>query len=310
MPHWLFKSALQQAISRLPYRQRINHVFQRFVTKSLELGTGMFERSLEHCRTHLQHLYDQCPEVGEFTVVELGTGWIPTMPVGMYLCGASTVWTMDIDPMLHRRQLRRMMQLLCEYADRDELRKHLPRLRPERWAELRRLAPQLEEESPAEFLGRFNIRVMVRDAQQSGLAGGSVNLFYSTGVLEYIPRPVLQGILKEFRRLCASCAVMSHWISTIDQFSYFDRSITPFNYLRYTSKQWSYFNPPLIWQNRLRICDYRQLFVEAGFQIWKEKSEKGSPADLGSIQLAPEFSRYSQEDLLVLTAWLAASPRD
>jgi len=310
MPHWLIKTAIQHAISVLPYRQQWNRLFQKFGgTNSLELGTGMFERRLEHTRTHLEHFLErQSKPPTSFAALELGTGWFPTMAVGLYLCGASEVWTIDIDPLLKRPQMRRMLALFFEYQARNELQKHLPQLRAERFARLRELAPLVEQESPEAFLERLNIHVMVRDAQKTGLPPNSVDLMFSTGVLEYIPRPVLHGILGEFRRLCTQRAVMSHWISMIDQFSYFDRSITPFNYLRYTSRQWHYLNSPLIWQNRLRISDYRKLLGETGYEITRELNTSGSSEDLQRFPLAPEFQGYSKADLVVLTSWLVARP--
>lgn len=266
----------------------------------------MFEVRLEHCRRHLAALEKSADD--EFTALELGTGWFPTMVIGMYLCGAKQVWGIDIDPLLRRSRVRRVLDLFCEYDDAGQLAKFLPGVRPERMRRLRELVPLLDGESPESFLARMNIHMMVRDARNSGLPDGSVDLFFSTGVLEYIPRAVLRGILDEFRRLATPRAVMSHWISMIDQFSYFDKSITPFNYLKYTAKQWRYLDSPMIPQNRLRISDYRALFNEAGFTITSEEGTPGSAKDLESIKLAPEFSSYSKEDLLVLTAWITAKP--
>src|SRR5205085_3460187 len=131
---------------------------------------------------------------------------------------------------------------------------------------VREAQEKLKQESASQWLERFNIHVMVRDAQETGLPNGTIDLFYSTGVLEYIPPPVLKGILKEFLRLGRKGAVMSHWIGLLDQFSFFDRSITPYNYLKYTDKQWKYLSSPLIRQNRLMIADYRQIFSEAGYE--------------------------------------------
>jgi hypothetical protein len=140
------------------------------------------------------------------------------------------------------------------------------------------------------------------------LPAGAVDLFFSTGVLEYIPRPVLVCIFAEFQRIASSQAATSHYLNLIDQFWYFDRSITPFNFLKYSAKQWGYLNSPLIWQNRLRISDYRELLNEARFQIVKELNTAGSADDLRKIQISSELQHYKQEDLLVLMSWLVAKP--
>jgi len=54
--------------------------------------------------------------------------------------------------------------------------------------------------SPVEA-GTAEIVAETREAQNTGLAANSVDLFTSTGVLEYIPGPVLKEILAECRRV-------------------------------------------------------------------------------------------------------------
>jgi len=310
MPNWLLKSALQRAISFLPQRQKWNELFQKFGSRSLDIGPGQLQTRLEHTRTHLENflgVQNQRNAISDgFTVLELGTGWYPWIAVGLHLCGAGEVWTIDIDPLLRSERVSQLVRLLCEFDDQKKLPTLLPQARRDRIDRLRQWAEFSARETPEQFLKRFNIHVIVADAQKTSLPSGSIDLFCSTGVLEYLPRPVLQGILKEFRRLSSPRAVMSHWISMIDQFSYFDRSITPFNYLKYTGRQWRYLNSPMIWQSRLRINDYRKLFTEAGYQIIKETGISGKPEDLAQIQLAPQFRVYTKEDLLVLTSWLVA----
>ena len=101
-------------------------------------------------------------------------------------------------------------------------------------------------------------------------------------------------------------AVQSHYLNLIDQYSYFDRSITPYNFLKFSEERWKLYNSPITWLNRMRIADYRELFGSLGFDITKEVNSSGAAADLHKIRLAPEFQKYSEADLLVLTSWLTA----
>ncbi len=239
-------------------------------------------------------------------MLELGTGWFPIIPLGLYLCGAKRVWTIDIDPLLRPARIQRVLQYFCDLDRRDELRKLLPRLQAERMERVRSLLPRVGREAPGAFLAQIDIQVIVRDAQHTELHAGSIDLLFSSGVLEYIPRPVLQRILTESRRLASPRAVISHRLNLVDQFSYFDRSITAFNYLRYTARQWRWRNSPLINQNRLRISDYRQLLGEAGFEIVCEESISGAREELARVKLSPEFEHYAKEDLLVVHSFLTA----
>jgi hypothetical protein len=309
MPHWLIKSVLQRTLSILPASHLWNAWFQKYVTHSLDLTPERFDTRLDFSRRHLQHFLELRPQQASgFRVLEIGTGWYPVVPVALYLCGAAQVWTFDIAPLLSRQRVQEVLARIDQYERDGKLQKLLPRRMPERIAELRKLTLNFGHEAPQEFLKRLSIEFRVAGAQNTGLPAHSIDLFVSTGVLEYIPRPVLAEILAECRRLGSAAATQSHYLNLVDQYSYFDRSITPFNFLKFSNRRWSYFNSPLTWQNRLRISDYRALFSEAGYQITHESNSSGSPADLQSIQLAPEFQNYSTADLLVLISWLVAKP--
>lgn len=311
MPHWLIKSAAQRAISWLPGRHRWNELFQKHVTHSIDLTAQRFEARLEYARRHLDNFLELRPHRADrFRVCELGTGWFPVVPISLLLCGAGEVCSYDIAPLLSGSRLRDTFEKFGDYERSGALARFLPRLRPERWKRMREVAATAGQAPPEAVLEQLDIRVRVRDARDTGLPPGTIDLFVSTGVLEYIPVPELKAILAEFKRLGSRDAVQSHYLNLVDQYSYFDPSITPFNFLKFPSRRWKYLNSPLTWLNRLRISDYRQLFAEAGYRVTRENNTSGSAEDLRKIRLAPEFQHYKQEDLLVLISWLTAAPVD
>ena len=87
---------------------------------------------------------------------------------------------------------------------------------------------------------------------------------------------------------------------------HFDRSLTPFNFLRYADPAWRRYDNPIIPQNRLRISDYRRLVRAGGFNITQEVNRRGSAADLSQVPLATHFQKYDREDLLVIYSRLTA----
>jgi len=306
MPHWLIKSAVQRVISGLPASHKFNEFFQNRITRSLELTDSRFEARLEHCRRHFDHLREFRPELQDgFSVVEIGTGWFPVVPVGLFLCGAGPIWTFDISPLLGSERVGNMLRKFNTYAQDGRLRRILPGTQPSRVKVLQELVEHLPA-SPVETLARLNITAQTREAQRTGLPPSSIDLFTSTGVLEYIPGDVLREILVECQRVGRDGAVQSHYLNLVDQFSYFDSSITAFNFLKYSARAWKYLNSPLTWQNRFRISDFRRLFRESGYRVVKETCTRGNRDDLKKVRLAPEFQHYREEDLLVLFAWIAA----
>ena len=229
------------------------------------------------------------------------------MPVALYLSGADAVWTFDIAPLLRRARVERMLRMFAEYDERGELSRWLPDARPERLAKLRSVLGAADADASAEsLLAALNIHAQVRDARQTGLPDHSIDLFVSTSVLEYVPLPALADLLVEFRRVATPGAVMSHFINLLDEFCHFDRSITPFNFLKYSEAQWRWRDSPLLRKNRLRISDYRCAFANAGWPVCEEKNENGSLEALRRIRLAPEFQKYSEADLLVIRSWLTS----
>jgi hypothetical protein len=313
MPSWLLKTAAQRVFSWLPNPHFWNGLLQGGFTKSTSLSRTTFEGKVAECNRHLQAFWSHQGAKSDFTAHELGTGWFPIIPIGLYLCGAREIWTSDIAGFLRPSAVKRVIEYYDFCAEEGLLEKILPGFRADRLKALSNLQPFILSEQPANFLARLNLHVLVGPAQAALVPNGSVNFFLSSGVLEYIPPPALREILLDAHRIAAPGAIMSHRINLADAFSYFDRHITPFNFLRYSQEQWRWLDSPLITQNRLRISDYRALLAGMGFEILEEDSIFGSQEDLARIKLSPQFQRYKREDLLVIHSFFTcralASPQ-
>jgi hypothetical protein len=307
MARWVFKAAVQRGLAMLPLSHVWNELFQTYVTRSLKFTPDNFTRRLAFCRQHLEYLRKFRPAGGAFTAFDLGTGWFPVVPVGLALCGAERTTTCDIRPLLKPHRVRAILQAFVESAERGELVQQLPALVPERVDVVRGVLADPGRKTPAEWLSPLGIEVLVKDAQHTGLAPNAFDLFVSTEVLEYIPAAVLGGIFTEFRRLARPGAVMSHLIDMTDEYWYFDRSITPFNFLRFSPRAWGWINNDLIPLTRLRVTDFRRLVSESGFRLVAEDNVLGQLEDLQKVSLAEPFKKYSTEELLVLRSWMAAT---
>ena len=282
MPSWLLKAAVQGAISPLPGRDRLNHVLQRYITGSVTLTDEVFERKLAQCHRHLESYRTQHGALPRH-VLELGTGWYPIVPIGLIDMGVERVTTFDVNPLCDLARARTALQ---------------------RFGSDLRADPAAAD--AARLLEPLGIRMVVRDVRESGLDQASVDLFVSNNTLEHIPPATLSEIMAEFRRLAAPGAVMDHFIDMSDHYAHFDRSITEFNYLRYSDRRWRLVNNRLQYQNRLRISDYRRTVEEAGFRVVSEEPERGHADDLEQITLAPRFRGYPRDELAILRCWMTA----
>ena len=303
------KAAVQRTIAFLPQPQKWNQLFQEHVTRSTHVDMARFEDHLRLDARHMDRFREFAPSLSPdgFTAFELGTGMHPILPLALYLCGAREVWTYDIDPLLNMSRTQQTFDMLVECHEGGDLGKLLPQARDDRMAHLRSIASGSWDD-PQQMLGQFGIRVVVGDAAESGLPASSVDSILSNSVFQYISSEPLSAILREFRRISTAEAVMSHDVHMWDQYSHIDQSITPFNFLRFSSRVWRVINNPLIPLNRLRVSDYRQLLTSAGFEILEEVVELGDRSDLGRVLLAPEFLGYSENDLLTVAAWFVARP--
>ncbi len=302
MPHWMIKAALQGALSRLPEPQRWNRLFQRYVTKSLDLTDEYFLEKWQQCERHLENFRKHHASAGGFTALELGTGWMPITPVGLALGGARRVYTLDMQSLVRKPQVLAVLRAYQTHLRRGTISMADP-LAMERLSELVARARQL---SVREMLAALGIETLVADARRAPLADQSVDLFLSNNTLEHIPGEVIGDIFREFRRMASSGAIMSHFIDMTDHYTTFDSSISVYNFLQFSERRWSLFNNELQYQNRLRLPDFRELHQKTGWVVEEEDNYAEPPEALHGLELAEEFAHYDEAELRVYASWMVS----
>lgn len=300
---------MQNVVGRLPKSYWWNELLRKHITKGYYPSRETFESKLGCCQQHhANYLSFSSRPHSRFKALELGTGTWPIVPLGLYLCGASEIWTYDIVPLLRWDTLKRTIELFSEYHRTGALERMLTSVQPQRLLHLEELLGKVGNESPSTILERLNIYVRIGDAQGATLPDNSIDLFFSTVVVELIDADKLMGMFRAFNRMASKCAVMSHYIGLGDQYASYDKSITPFNFMKYSRRQWRLLDNPIIPQNRLRLPEYRDLIEHSRWRIVDERNTSGSSGDLDRIRLASDFGKYSTEELLVLYSWLVARP--
>ena len=197
---------------------------------------------------------------------------------------------------------------LRKYIESKEIYKILPDAHKDRVENLKETIRNKNWDTPKDFLNQLKIDARKGDARRTNVEGSSVDLIFSTVVLEHIDRKIIRELYTEFCRIGNKDAIMSHYIGLEDQYCGFDSSITPFNFLRYSDKEWARYNNPMIPLTRLRLTDHRALVEESGFALLHEESILGDPEDLKSVPLADRFKGHPTEDLLARFSWLIATP--
>lgn len=295
---WWLKAAVQGALSQLPQPQRFNRMLQRYVTRSLQLRPQTFARKWERAQQHLQHWGDARDRKAT-VAVELGTGWHPIVPVGLALLGVEQVYTLDINPMISPRTLGEVLRAYAAGLDSGAVAVSGPR------ATLLQSVARAPIVDVDETLARLGVAALVVDARNTGLPAASVDLFVSNNTLEHVPADTIAAVFGEYARISAVDGVMSHFVDMSDHYAGFDRTITVYNFLRFSDAVWRMFNNELQYQNRLRVTDFRRLLDDQCWRIIVEKNTSDHAA-FSRTSLAPKFAAYPPEDCMVYASWLVA----
>ena len=309
MPSWLIKAGIQGTISLLPRSQDINYLFQRYVSKGLVLKDKYFETKLKVAKQHIEHFqeYSQSEKKLPANAIELGTGWLPIVPIALALCGIRQIYSVDISPLTRPNLVRDTLQYFITYIEEGRIHEHLP-IKNMDVDLLKQAQAILDATSIEDALKHLNIITIVTDARYTDFEADSIEYFVSNSTMEHIPPEILNGILQEFYRIGTNKALHSHLIDMSDHYSHFDKSITPYNFLKFEDNVWRLFNNSLQYQNRLRITDYRQIHTETGFEILLEKNSNSRQEQLNQIQLADRFKSYAHEDLIVTSSFIISRP--
>ncbi len=304
MGRWILKAAIQGVISILPDSQRWNRVFQTRVTHSTDLNDERFLAKWSQAERHIADWEGNRGAFAGANVLELGTGWLPIVPVAMVLNGAGRVMSVDKQDVLTHdcvvATLDRIDRLIAAGAIRVRSTGALERLHA-----VLQCAPT---RTARELLLDLGITCILGDARQLGLPAASVDLFVSNNTLEHIPSDILSGILSEFARVASPRAIGSHHVDMADHYAHFDHSLSVYNFLRYSDGIWRLFNNRLQYQNRLRVNDFRALQRDAGWELIAETNTTGPDGELGTIRVAPRFRNIPTADLAVITSWFVAVP--
>jgi SAM-dependent methyltransferase len=283
MSSWIAKAAVQKTISGLPWGwgYSANDFLRRHVSKGAGLSSVVFE---QRCINAARHVEVGLP-LRDQPVLELGTGWYPVVPVALYLCGFSSITSVDLVQHMDAEGLRDVALRFVDLEDRQALQAVLPHCVPDRIDQLRRLVKASQPLMPADV----GLTLMTGDASRLPISDRHTGFIVSNSVMEHIYPDVLSPILAEFRRLLRTDGCMSHVIDLSDHFAHLDVRITPYNFLRFTDRWWRAIDNSIQPQNRLRVDDYRNLFAETGWVSASETTNPGDESALHQIKLADRF---------------------
>jgi SAM-dependent methyltransferase len=288
--NWLINAGIQQVLSVLPAGEQLNYLFQKRVTRNLPVSDATLTEKivLASRRLELFRQWNATP-LANVSILEFGAGWDMIGPLTMCSLGVGKQTLIDITSHLRFELINNAIGRLPS-ALRSELG----------GAELRPLE-QTAITSRDQLARAYSIAYDApRDAAHTGFASDSFELISTNSTLEHIPPDALPAIMAESFRILKPGGVICHFVDMKDHYSYFDGSLSKYNFLRYAPARWKLVNPSLHYQNRLRLPEYRVLVRGAGFEILYEEIDHPTPEELASLRAMPlhsDFRRYEESDL-------------
>lgn len=299
MKKWVLKAIVQKGISFLPYKNKLNYFFQKYLTKGVALTDKLFEDRLIHASNHINHYIKYTNGLNDFTTLELGTGWYPVVPIAMYLCGANKINSVDIVKLTSVKKTKETIEKFLQWQQQNKLAYYLPNLHIDRLHVLNTILNIEDAVTFEKNWSRIGFNFTIEDAVQLTFGNHYIDLIHSNNTLEHIYPDLLTPIFKEFHRCLAKQGIMSHFIDMSDHFAHLDKSITIYNYLQYSEQKWNFIDNSIQPQNRWRINDYKKLYATTNFTILEEINRDGNIAEVENLIIQPPFNQYSSKDIAI-----------
>ena len=274
------KCFLQNIFSVLPRGEILNYFFQRYGTRALPVSNDSFLDKVELSYNHyLKFLKFNSLEENSQKYYEFGAGWDLIIPVSMGFLGFE-VTCIDIRRLIFKQLISDTLLKFKSNMD------HLPFT-----------IDQLDikdNQSPLDFLkNRLNFNYIAPlDARNTKFNSDYFDFVTSTVTFEHIPEQDLYLILIETYRILKPGGILLLKIDYRDHWAYFDKSISFYNFLTYSEKEWVKFNPSIHYQNRLRHKDYLDIISNTNFKIMEDDPELPTQEDLEILEKLKLNSRF------------------
>lgn len=295
---WKLRALALHALDRLPGGQWVYQLLQQHLGE-FRRGEFLELRLRKQCE-----LARVCLENGGrlegARIVEVGTGWVPLVPLGFWICGAARITTFDLNPYLHEKLFAGALRFLGAHQER--LTPLWQGLAPTAQVRERLALAASCAGRPRELLALAGIDYRApADAAATGLPDASVDLHYSANVLEHVPPEAIVAILGEARRLLAPGGLAVHHADPSDHFAHTDPAISRIHFLRFEDRAWArWSHNRYAYLNRLHDSDYRCLFTVSGLDLLDCRSVLDTRLLAlleGGLSLASPFCHKPLEEL-------------
>lgn len=300
--NWKTKYRIQNVISLMPdfMSEKMYYFLQRkfgdlrVVNPCERLSAGVFINDL---------IKTQHKNLEQKIFFELGTGRRLNLPISLWLLNAGKIFTVDLNNYIKKDIIQEDLNFIARnyeiinqiFVNTGYDRKKL--------AELISLSKSKWKIN--DLLNLCNIEYITYcDAKRLNFLSHSVDYYISYTVLEHIPFYEITEIMKESIKVINEEGLLIHFIDYRDHFWYSDSTISPINFLNYSSEKWnSLAGNKFMFMNRLRHDDYISLFEKLSLKVIDNKYSLDNSFVVDKKRLDKDFCNKSTDILQTLDSW-------
>lgn len=299
--NFIFKAYLQRIMSGMYKGEKMNYMFQKYVTRSLPISNEDLVKKVEIIKSHLCNfsLHSGKKDFKDCNYYEFGTGYDLLIPLVVSMSGFRKLTCVDVRELVLPELLNDSFQRLYELKEKLNLNLKYPADIP--------------------LFTKKNFKLVLKDylkieyrapesASNTNMEDESVDFILSNATFEHIPEKSIKDILTECYRVLKPGGIVSNAIDYRDHWSFFDKSISCYNYLKFSEKEWEKYNPSIMYQNRLRHKDYIRFIKEAGFKILNVSIDLPDQEEIkrfDELDISDFFKKnYSKEDLIIKSGFI------
>lgn len=281
---WRVKVARLAILGRLPFGASLRH------GKRKVFGYAPDPSNLIGALDNLDEMQAELASLGRSfagaTILEIGSGWFPAVPITLALHGAKSVLLSDLNVHMDATTFSTTL------------------------AFLRRHTPDHPTLRAARGIGDFPLRYLA-PLRIDDIPDASLDYVISRTVLEHIFPRALSALLVALRPKLKRDGLMVHYIDHSDHLEHADKSLSKVNFLTWSAERHRRVN----WltkegENRLRHHEYQGLFELAGYRVVRTKTHVHEPtrAAVATLPLIEPYRGMTPEQLAILGSIYIVAP--
>lgn len=282
---WRLKVLRQAVLARMPFGSSLRRIKRQL------FGYEPDRENLRCTLSNFDQMSGALDAIGRSfkgtVVLEIGSGWFPTIPIMLALGGARRVLMSDLTVHMDDVTFSATLRFLQDTMPMDS------RLRT---------VTQFSD-LPLTYLAPFDVQA---------IPDGSIDLIVSRTVLEHISEQDLKHLMSALRPKLALNGLMVHLIDHSDHLEHTDKSISKINFLTWPKRKHALINfLTREGENRLRHHEYQRVFEALGYQIVSTAIEihELTRESAKTLPLVAPFSTMSPDQLAVLSSIYVLSPK-